>query len=900
MSAARLASVLIVGLLVCAPAAAELRPQAALDAAEAAIEQGDYAAASEALLQAVGAAADGLDRVTRSRVLRLEAQVLADLGDLASAEAKLSKALELLAGSPRVEELVRLLSQSGRVAMLEGDLEGASARLAEAARWARTLPAGSESSLPLLRAKLARLKGERDRAEQLVADAQRRCSSVATCARATLGSGTLALERGEAAEAKRLLEEAERELAERGQRRQRARALLALARAHGQLGEIASLERRAEEARDLAADIGFVALEAEAAHLLGEVALDGGDLESARRHLEAAQRHYRAMRSRPGMAASRLVLARLETRAGSAPEAQVHLRAARRAYLSMGDSAGLAEAARAAAELARRTADVAEERRQLERLLDLRPAGAEAWWALTRLGELDLQGRPTAAAARLRQAVAEVERLRASRVGARERERFLEARLETYDLLLRALARDGGEGGIQHAHEALVVSERSVSRSFSDLLERARLQPVLSPLLGARVQRAVDATLDDLVAESAILKYHLADERSWLFVVVGGRVQVLELPGREAIAADVAELTSSMTRPRRTAVERRRQRKVAERLFGTLLAPALPHIGDRRRLVVVPHRDLRLVPFEALVAPEGLDLEGIEGPIGGPRYAIYRYTFSYAPSIASLAELHRQARRREGRTNRHPVIAFGDPRYGSVGLSQPLERLVHSGTEARRAAALLDGGGVGTLYLGEAASEERLKTLALSRYRIVHLATHAVADDALDKDRQPALILGRTEGDDGVLRMAEVFDLDLDADLVVLSACSSARGPLRAGEGLGGLTRAFLYAGASSVLATLWAVEDAHTATLMERFYEGVAANKGRADALREARLALLTGAVKAPEAGKVRGIGGIIDPDAEAAPHAKRKRRPRRAQPKDPFFWAPFVLIGDTGDTLR
>src|SRR5262249_52663842 len=125
--------------------------------------------------------------------------------------------------------------------------------------------------------------------------------------------------------------------------------------------------------------------------------------------------------------------------------------------------------------------------------------------------------------------------------------------------------------------------------------------------------------------------------------------------------------------------------------------------------------------------------------------------------------------------------------------------------------------------------------------------------------RQPGLVLSLVgnEGDDGFLELDEVMNLRLNADLVVLSACRSGRGPLHDGEGVRGIARAFLYAGGRGVVGSLWAVEDRTTATLMTAMYRHLQAGRPAADALSAARLELL-----------------------------------RAGQ--SPFYWAPFVLIGE------
>jgi CHAT domain-containing protein len=164
------------------------------------------------------------------------------------------------------------------------------------------------------------------------------------------------------------------------------------------------------------------------------------------------------------------------------------------------------------------------------------------------------------------------------------------------------------------------------------------------------------------------------------------------------------------------------------------------------------------------------------------------------------------------------------------------------------------------VYLEGEAGEDALKHAGLDGYRYVHLATHGVVD--LEHPRLSGLLLAEEKGsaEDGVLRLGEIYNLSLNADLVVLSACETGLGRVARGEGVIGLTRGFLYAGASSVLVSLWRVGDASTAALMADFYRELLAGKPATRALRQARLEAI-------------------------------RRDPESAKPRS---WAAFVLVGD------
>jgi CHAT domain-containing protein len=161
------------------------------------------------------------------------------------------------------------------------------------------------------------------------------------------------------------------------------------------------------------------------------------------------------------------------------------------------------------------------------------------------------------------------------------------------------------------------------------------------------------------------------------------------------------------------------------------------------------------------------------------------------------------------------------------------------------------------VYLGRDARETTVKSEALAEYRFVHFATHGLLDE---KDpKLSGLLLAPDEREDGILHLGEVYNLRLNAELVVLSACETGLGRIARGEGIIGLTRGFLYAGAASVLVSLWQVSDATTAELMVDFYGEILRGSSRPEALREAKRRLI-------------------------------RRQPEYAKP---YYWAPFILVG-------
>ena len=269
-------------------------------------------------------------------------------------------------------------------------------------------------------------------------------------------------------------------------------------------------------------------------------------------------------------------------------------------------------------------------------------------------------------------------------------------------------------------------------------------------------------------------------------------------------------------------------------------------------------------------------------------YLIKKFQISYVPSASVLvAQKNERVRQPPGQL---PLLAFGDPVYRDNPFSQmsendlgkitnvalrgfDLKRLEFSGEEVRRIARIWDVSPTSEhVNLGERATVERVRALDLSRYRIIHFATHAVAGDQVGWASQPALVLSQQSNKNqagGLLQFSDILDLKLNADLVVLSACETGLGKLRYGEGIIGLTRAFIYAGASSAVVSLWKVEDQSTSLLMEKFYQWLKKGANKAEALRQAKLEILNSKIELKALGDVQSLAS-------------------------PFYWAPFILIGD------
>ena len=409
--------------------------------------------------------------------------------------------------------------------------------------------------------------------------------------------------------------------------------------------------------------------------------------------------------------------------------------------------------------------------------------------------------------------------------------------------------------------DLLAASGQGISYDPSDadlaLLLASRRQEEAS-VEGPRLpQRAVPPilTLAETQAqlrdgEALLLEYFLAEERSFLWAVTPTTTKlVTTLPGRRVIEAAARQTAERMTESHHQTDEVA-ARHAAARLSQMLLAPVADLLG-RRRLVIVAPGVLQTVPFAALPDPAaGTDFRGEPVPL------LVGHEIVSLPSASVLAALRTKIAGRQPPPGllavvADPVVGADDERLralrrGTVaapaGLRMPpLRRLRWAGREAEEILALA-GSRPAFAASGFAANRELVQSGRLSGYRILHFATHGIPNDLHPELSALALSAFDTSGRpvDGHLRAYEISDLDLRADLVVLSACRTALGEEIGGEGLVGLTQAFLHAGAPRLVVSLWDVNDRSTGELMQRFYtallqEGAAP----AQALRQAQLSL-------------------------------------------------------------
>jgi CHAT domain-containing protein len=361
--------------------------------------------------------------------------------------------------------------------------------------------------------------------------------------------------------------------------------------------------------------------------------------------------------------------------------------------------------------------------------------------------------------------------------------------------------------------------------------------------------------------ETVLLEYLLGEESSLLFAVSKESYEVIPLSGRKSIEERAHKLRKTFTLDG-TVNGNWQLRYVAEAaaLYDLLIKPAEKLLKGKKRIVVAPDRALYYVPFPALLTKKVFVAGKVD--FKSLPYLVKSYSVRYVPSASVWSRLAEP--RKETLEQQKKLLAFGDPDYekkAQVAARQVArlrsdedsvlrgaydehsgswKRLPYSGEEVREVARLYPEEEV-RLFLRDAATEENVKKSPLWEYERIHFAAHSLANES--KPQFSGIILATAEGsnEDGYLHMYEIFKLRLNAQLVVLSGCETGLGQQTKGEGMIGLMRAFMYAGAESVVASLWKIEDRSTSEFMRTFYAGQ--EKSATDqALQAAQLALING----------------------------------------------------------
>ena len=385
-------------------------------------------------------------------------------------------------------------------------------------------------------------------------------------------------------------------------------------------------------------------------------------------------------------------------------------------------------------------------------------------------------------------------------------------------------------------------------------VQRAEANPV--------TMKEVSALIPD--SQTALIEYVVGDDKTYLFVSTkNGAANKDSVDLKTFTLAikrkDVAEKTALF----RNQLARRDLGfgEQAHQLYDLLIKPAQAQIEGKTNLLIVPDGPLWELPFQALQS-------------GQNRFLLEDHAVSYVPSATVLQEMIALRKKRINRpTTSASLLAFGNPALGTktlerVALTRGDEKLLPLPETEREVKYLsqLYGAAESKIFIAKEASEDRMKAEA-PKFTILHLATHGILNDTSPMYSQIVLSQGdASSNEDGLLEAWEIMKMDLKADLVVLSACETARGRVGAGEGMIGLTWALFVAGSPTNVVSQWKVDSTSTTQLMVEFHRnlknGLSKGKlelGTAKALQRAATTLL-----------------------------------RTKEYRHPFYWAGFIVMGD------
>jgi CHAT domain-containing protein len=406
-----------------------------------------------------------------------------------------------------------------------------------------------------------------------------------------------------------------------------------------------------------------------------------------------------------------------------------------------------------------------------------------------------------------------------------------------------------------------------------------------------------------LDSDTVLLEYFTGHDFIACWAITRNDVRSFVVPKSARISDKIEDYQSALMNPnvsfmlaRHEATEARPDEEplaVGQHLFQRLIAPAVDGAGTVKRLVIIPDGPLSRLPFEALVIGTREDR---------PLYLVDRFAVSYAPSATVFATVKASAK---NTAFPERLFAMGRPAYsrknrpsdpGKVrpeellrlakrgSIEEPLARLRQAVGLAGITLEDLPGTGrevddIGQIlrssefvFKREQATERRVKEFSrrgkLKEFQYLHFAAHGLVPDMAPGLASIALAQDEDPAEDGFLTVGEIYGLELSCDLVTVSACKVGLGQMVRGEGVVGLTRAFLYAGARSVAVTLWSISDDATPLLMKHFYTNLNQGMTRDEALQQAKLSLMH--------------------------ESFTDRSGQTANLSHPFYWAPFVICGN------
>ena len=355
---------------------------------------------------------------------------------------------------------------------------------------------------------------------------------------------------------------------------------------------------------------------------------------------------------------------------------------------------------------------------------------------------------------------------------------------------------------------------------------------------------AIDKVQSSLPPDAVIIEYLFVGDHLYTFLIGANNMHVVASAAGQEILTETKRLIGLVSKPEEGTSRLNEMQDLSHSLFLHLIDPLLSYLEKETTLIIIPDKTLHYLPFEMLTISPG------QSP--GCRFLVCQHPVQYQSSILLWME---QSGRKTGSGNQLLTIAPSFTPGTEYAISRvEMSPLVYAAEEGKQIRRYWGG-----RYLtGDRASKKNFIHYA-PESDIIHLATHASADD---RTGLFSFLTFTPTTEDSVLYIDEIYGLDLDARMVVLSGCETGSGPLEGGEGLISLSRAFSYAGAESIITSLWPVHDEATSIIMTSFYHHLREGLPKDKALRLA---------------KIEYLEGITDP-----------------QQADPYYWAAFIGMGD------
>lgn len=825
--------------------------QAKLKSGDALFQLSEYRQASESYECSAMLAAKVRDRILQATAVSRLARVCSYTGNNRAAQAHLKRASQLVGRLPvsdlkSRDALGEVLSTSGEVNYALGEFETAARQFKQAS----ALLQGNRRELAkvhLFSGYIAGSIGEPENARTEIEKALELSRAVADQQGEALcltALGLISSLKRDETRAMQLHQVAIDTFVVIGDRHSEAIARNGLAQSYENLADYPSALIHYQKALDLFESIGAVDLQSVTTFHLARTQRLNGNLEQALKTYEHCLRLSRTSGKARTEANALIEIAAIQTTLGRTAESLKIARKLQKYCRSIGDLHGQALILNAVGDSFLQSGNGARALAAYRKALELGDHSGDTGVHLETLFKMARAYRDTGdnqlALASIQRSLVIIENLRTNLERTEFRTSYFAAANKHYELAIDILMRlQRANPSQDFAVQAFMMSERSRARSLVDLISQSKAVHSLPSL--AQVQN------DLLHHDTMLLEYSLGQERSFLWTITPTSFQTYELPGREVIENATRELYDLVTSRQSTANDDY-PAKVANsdsllaaqsaKVASLILGPVADQL-DSKRLLIVADGALQYLPFEVL-------------PVENAKSLLERNEVVRLPSLSTLMAIRSRTR---GPISTNKVAAvISDPVFSSSDDRAPHGRfaaessLEEKQTPARLSYAQSEVGSISSIaprgttlvVTGFDANKQQVKRLPLGEYQIVHFGTHAFLNGG-SSGMALSLIDDAGHKQDGVMSLADIYALDLNSNLTVLSACQTALGKDVKGEGLIGLTHGFISAGSSSVVASLWKVDDRATAHLMKNFYHFMLdQNMTPSAALRSAKLRMM------------------------------------------------------------